>query len=275
MTWHDPTFWSIRPDCTAQALDVLNKIDAMGGGLHRDNIWKQATKDFAQYFDLDELPIDMTDNGIAVVSVSGVLVDLINPFTANYPALTAAFEHCRTSEDVRAVVVRFKTPGGTVCGLRDCAKALDKLSDEKLTIGQVDGGCYSAGYYLASYCGEIRCGETDHVGNIGVVSGLLDFSEAFKQAGIRPVTIRTGPIKGLGLMGDPITGPQEEFLTHMNRQHFAHFRSSVMSGRGMNDEQFEAVSDGRWWTGAEAVGVGIVDTVSSLAETLEAIGNTL
>lgn len=271
MTWHDSLLWSIRPDCEQDARDIVARIDNAAGGLHRDNINKQFTKLVAEFFDLDDLPIDMVDGGIAVVSVDGPLVNLSTPFTANYPTLTAAFDYCRTSDDVAAVVVRFKTPGGTVSGLAECAAALDKLSDAKLTIGQVDGGCYSAGYYLASFCGELHCGATDHVGNIGVVSNLYDFSDHFRQQGVKPVTIRTGAIKGLGILGNPVTDAQVSLLSHINAQHFEHFRGAVMSGREMSAEQFEAVSDGRWWLGSEAVVNGIIDRVSTLTETLAAV----
>lgn len=273
MNWHDSLLWNIRPDCKPEAVAVLSEIRA--AGLHRDNLSRGVTKAFANWFGLDELPIDTVDENIAVVSVVGPLVNVANPFTASYPMLKAAFEKVRESRQFEACVVRFKSPGGTVSGLQDCAAALDQLANEKLTVAQVDGGCYSAAYYLASQCGTICCGPTDHVGNIGCVMSLDDYSEMWRAAGVRSVTKKTGPLKGLGIFGDPITDAQETFLQALVDQHFAHFRDAVMSGRGMTDEQFDAVSSGAFWLGETAIGLNLIDHVSTLDQTIETIRNQL
>lgn len=275
MTWSDSLLWSIRPDCRTEASEVLQRIHVDSRGLHRDTLDESWHNYVAKALDIDRLPIDMHTPQIAIVSVIGPLVNQITPWAASYPLLTEAFDRLAADNNVAAVVVRFKTPGGTVSGLDACADSLSKLAETKLTIAQNDGGCYSAGYFLASQCGEIVSGKTDHIGNIGTVISLEDFSDAFKAAGIRSVTKKTGPIKGLGIFGDPITDAQEMFLQHMVDEHFAEFRAAVVNGRSMTDEQFAAVSDGRWWLGREAVENGIVDRISTLPETLQAIEATV
>ncbi len=281
--WHDSLLWSIRPDCRIDAQQMLDRIQAHNtsaltpdaAGLHMDNLWKSITKSWAKAFDLDELPIDMMEGGIAVVSVIGPLVNFENPFTANYPLLIAAFDYCRENAAVKAVIVRFKTPGGTVSGLAECAAALDQLSNEKLTVAQVDGGCYSAGYFLACHCGAICCGATDHIGNIGTVTTIYDFSKYFESEGVRTVVFKTGPIKGVGIPGSIVTDVQEMFLQEMTDAHFAHFKTAVMNGRNMDEPQFAAVSDGRWWLGEQAVDNGVIDRVLTMKETVSLIRQQL
>lgn len=277
--WHDSLLWSIRPDCHPDARTIVERIAQYNSGvmtpdsagLHRDALWRKATADYARWFELDELPIDIVEGGIAIVSVIGPIVDICNPWTANYPLLTAAFEKCRNSLDIKAVVVRFKTPGGTVSGLYECAKSLDQLAADKLTIAQNDGGCYSAGYYLATRCGSICSGPTDQLGNIGTVLRLYDLSKYFTDVGIRTIVKRTGPIKGIGIEGDPVTDLQEAFLQSNVDAHFEYFREAVITGRGMSEEEFAAVSDGRWWLGNQAIENKIIDRVSTLQETLSAV----
>lgn len=253
----------------------MARISVDGRGLHRDALQADFHDYVAKALDMDRLPIDMHTPSIAVVSVVGPLVNEMNPFTASYPLLIESFDRLAADNNILAVVVRFKTPGGTCSGLDTAAKALSRLAETKITVAQNDGGCYSAGYFLASQCGEIYSGATDHIGNIGTVSSLDDFSEMCRQEGIRSVTKKTGPIKGLGIFGDVITAPQEAFLQHMVDEHFAEFRDAVMAGRGMTDEQFAAVSDGRWWLGREAVENGIIDRISTLQETLQQIESIL
>jgi len=275
VTWSDSMLWSIRPDCRAEAAAAMKRLQVEGRGLHRDALQEDWARYVAKVLDMDLLPIDMHGDRIAVISVVGPLVNEINAWTANYPLLTQAFDRCRQDNNILAVVVRFKTPGGTVSGLAECAAALKSLSDTKLTVAQNDGGCYSAGYFLAAHCGEIYSAETDHIGNIGTVISLDDFSEFYKQSGVRSVTKKTGALKGLGIFGDPITDVQEAFLQHMVDEHFSDFKAAVTNGRGMTDEQFAAVSDGRWWLGREAAVNGIVDGVATLKQTLTAIEFTL
>jgi len=278
-TWQDTLLWSIRPDCHTSAQSLIARIsDTLtpeSAGLHRDNLWKSFTSSVAKSMQLDELPIDMHGEHVAIISVIGELIDFVNPFTANYPLLTAAFDRCRLDENIKAVVVRFCTPGGTVSGLHDCAMALDKLAATKLTIAQNDGGCYSAGYYLACCCGSICSGPTDQLGNIGTVSTLHDFSKYCEYLGVRTIVKRTGPIKGLGVMGDAVTGIQEDFLQHLVDAHYAYFRYAVISGREMSDDEFAAVSDGKWWLGSEALDNKIIDQISTLAETLAQLDDSL
>lgn len=275
MTWSDSLLWNIRPDCRQEAVDALARIAVDGRGMHRDAMLETYTNNVARWLELDRLPIDMHSQQIAIISVIGPLVNEITPFTANYPLLTEAVARVKADNNIVAVVMRFKTPGGTVSGLDTCAKAIASLAETKLTIAQNDGGCYSAGYFLASQCGEIHSGPTDHIGNIGTVSSLNDYSELFQKQGIRSVTKKTGAVKGLGIFGDPITDAQETFLQHIVDEHFEEFRAAVTTGRQMSDEQFQAVSDGRWWLGREAIANGIIDRVATLPETLQLIEHTI
>jgi signal peptide peptidase SppA len=268
--WSDTMLWQIHPHYKTQVAALLDNIK-QGDGLHRDNIERKFTKVVATWMDMDELPIDLEDNGIAIVTVSGPLIKEWNYYTASYRALTEAFRKLRNSQDVLAVVVKFDTPGGTVDGLDECANALKELAATKLTVAQIDGGCYSAGYFLACACPTICCGRTMHVGNIGTVISLVDYSEAFKSRGLRSVTKKTGEIKGIGIEGDEITQAQEEFLQSLVDQHFAHFQAAVIEGREMSDEQFAAVSDGSWWLGESALGLKLIDQVATLEQTLQMV----
>jgi len=272
--WSDTMLWQIHPHYRSQVAALLENIK-QSDGLHRDNVERKFTKIVASMFDMEELPIDMHEGGVAVVTVAGPLIKEWNYFSASYRALSEAFRILKASQDVLVVVVKFDTPGGTVDGLDECATALKELAAAKLTIAQIDGGCYSAGYFLACACSEIHCGRTMHVGNIGTVLSLVDASEQYQQRGLRSVTLKTGEIKGIGIEGDPVTEPQAAFLQSLVDQHFAHFKAAVIDGRGMTEEEFSAVSDGSWWLGESAVGLKLIDRVATLNETLQMVRNHL
>lgn len=272
MIWCDTLLWQINPAFREQAVRLIEELAQERPDPEHSTAAPQL--ELSRFMEWSDLPVELLHD-VAIVRVTGPLVRRSWWRSATYERLTAAFQRLLEADDIKAVIVVFDSPGGTCAGLKECAAALDQLSDEKLTIAQVDGGCYSAAYYLACYCGSIHCGATDHIGNIGTVSSLDDYSKFYADHGVRSVTKKTGPIKGLGIFGDPITPLQEDFLQHLVDQHFTHFREAVMTGRQMNDEEFAAVSDGRWWLGEEAVSNRIIDRVSTLSETLNAVRSEL
>lgn len=270
MKWEDDHLWQINPMFREKAVELMEKSRTLQvpDGRLTPKSFLQSSENW------DDLPVRIEAPGIAIVTIDGPIVRSSWWWTS-YETLCVTFDRLRASSLVNAVVLRFNSPGGTAAGIKECVDSLDQLATAKLTVAQVDGGCYSAAYMLASRCGTICCPASDHIGNIGTVLSLYDYSDLFKQAGIKPVIKRTGPIKGIGIMGDKISPAQDEFLQHLVDAHFANFRDAVISGRGMSDDEFAAVSDGRWWLGSEAVDLKVSDRVSTLKETVESIRSQL
>ena len=77
--------------------------------------------------------------------------------------------------------------------------------------------------------------------------------------------------KGVGAAGEAITADQEAFLQSKVNEWNARFLADVASGRSMSGESVAAVADGRWWSAADAVGLGLVDQIGSMDQVLEAI----
>lgn len=269
MKWEDNHLWQINPMFREQALELMEKSRTLQKE-HRLNAkaWLEVSDNW------DDLPVRIEAPGIAIVTIDGPIVRSSWWYTS-YETLCMTFDRLRASSLINAVVLRFNSPGGSASGIKECIDCLDQLATAKLTVAQVDGGCYSAAYMLASRCGSICCPSSDHIGNIGTVLSLYDYSDLFKQSGIRPVIKRTGPIKGIGILGDKISPAQDAFLQHLVDAHFVNFREAVITGRGMSDEEFDAVSDGRWWLGSEAVSLKVSDRVSTLKETIESIRSQL
>lgn len=266
MIWEDDHLWQINPMYRAQAIELIGKLKTLQLPGHM----AKPAASFLTTQNWDDLPVRIESPGIAIVTIEGPIVRSSWWWTS-YETLSATFDRLRDSREIKAVVLRFNSPGGSASGIKECAQALDLLAESKLTVAQVDGGCYSAAYLLACRCGSICCPASDHIGNIGTVLSMVDYSEAFKQAGLRSVVKRTGAIKGIGIVGDAITSVQEEFLQHLVDIHFANFREAVVTGREFTDDEFAAVSDGRWWVGDEAIENRVIDQVSTLKDTLQMI----
>ena len=262
--------WQMRPD----ALQYLNHRQAHKlAGLDPDTVDDYMTEMFADYLGLDVEPIEYTDDGIAIVSVIGPLYKRKSPWSSNYKAIGEALDELLEMEDDAplAVVVKIDSPGGMVDGLDDVCSKLAMLADRMVCIASINGNGASAAYRIASQCGQIFATADSEVGSIGTYWQFLDTSAAYAKAGVRSVLLSTGPYKGIGIDGEPITDEQRAFLQDCTNKTNQMFLDDVVAGRGFSESQLAAVSDGRWWIASEAVGLGLVDEIGSLDDVLSAI----
>jgi signal peptide peptidase SppA len=262
--------WQMRPD----ALQYLNHRQAHKlAGLDPDTVDDYWTEMFADYLGLDAAPIEYTDDGIAIVSVIGPLYKRKSPWSSNYKAIGEALDELLEMEDDAplAVVVKIDSPGGMVDGLDDVCSKLAMLADRMVCIASISGNGASAAYRIASQCGQVFATADSEVGSIGTYWQFLDTSAAYAKAGVRSVLLSTGPYKGIGISGEPITDEQRAFLQDSTNKTNQMFLDDVVAGRGFSESQLAAVSDGRWWIASEAVGLGLVDEIGSLGDVLSAI----
>lgn len=260
----------MRPD----ALQYLNHRQAHKlAGLDPDTVDDYWTEMFADYLGLDAAPIEYTDDGIAIVSVIGPLYKRKSPWSSNYKAIGEALDELLEMEDDAplAVVVKIDSPGGMVDGLDDVCSKLAMLADRMVCIASISGNGASAAYRIASQCGQVFATADSEVGSIGTYWQFLDTSAAYAKAGVRSVLLSTGPYKGIGISGEPITDEQRAFLQDSTNKTNQMFLDDVVAGRGFSESQLAAVSDGRWWIASEAVGLGLVDEIGSLGDVLSAI----
>jgi len=203
-------------------------------------------------------PLDYTEDGIAIVRIAGPMIKgKSSPFVSNYAAIGDALDELLETPPL-AVVLSIDSPGGMVAGVEDCTKKINQLAEKTLD-------------RLASQCGSIWATEDSNIGSLGTYWQLLDFSQAFAQDGIRSVLLTTGPLKGVGTVGEAISEEQQAFLQSKVDEMNARFMQDLTAGRGLSAEQLAAVSDGRWWLAAEAAGLGLVDQLGSLDDVLAAI----
>jgi protease-4 len=125
---------------------------------------------------------------------------------------------------------------------------------------------------MASQADQIFAGNaTAKVGSIGTFQVVYDYSGAAAAEGIKTLVFATGPLKGLGAMGAPVTDEQQVYLQSMINESQTHFDSAVRSGRGMNATQLAAVRHGGVFPAGEAVEKRLIDGIRSLEKTIEAL----
>lgn len=172
---------------------------------------------------------------------------------------------------VDGVVIWADSPGGEAHGVDAAARAIRAAGKSKPVIGQVQGVAHSAMFYLLCGCSEIYLHPEDRVGSIGVIAQLYDESERFKAAGVRPVTVATGALKGIGAPGEPITKEQREHVEHHVGLLFDQFKAFVAEGRRLSLDAVDQLAHGGIFAADEALAAGLVDGIATLEETIERV----
>ena len=219
----------------------------------------------------DSTPVSYTEDGIAIVSIVGPLCKgKGSPWCSNYASIMEGLSELIELPPA-AVVLKIDSPGGMVDGLTPVVEAVNQLAEKTLVVASIVGGGLSAAYRIASQAGSIWVSSDSEIGSIGTYWQMLDVSKAYADAGIRSVLLTTGPFKGVGAAGEAITADQETFLQSKVNEWNARFLADVASGRSMSGESVAAVADGRWWSAADAVELGLVDQIGSMDDVLAAI----
>jgi signal peptide peptidase SppA len=229
------------------------------------------TEYLADALGVDSKPYEMTEDGIAIVSVIGPLYKRKSPFVSNYKAIGEALTAISQMEQLPPIVLKIDSPGGMVAGLDPVLDQIRELAEQTLVVASINGMGASAAYRIASQAGSVFASRDSEVGSIGTYWQLLDYSEAYKKAGVESILLTTGPYKGLGTPGEPLTRQQREFLQQTVEESNEAFLRDIMAGREMSEEAVDAVADGRWWSASKAETFGLIDGIGSLADVLQMI----
>ncbi len=219
-----------------------------------------------------ECVADIVD-GVAVLCVDGPLEHRMT-WWSNYEALAIQFKALCDDSSVRAIVMKFDSPGGECAGLNETVALMQAMKSKsgKSVTGYVDEACYSAAYALAMVCDEIFLPESGGVGSIGVITAMADITERDKKDGIRVEVIASGSKKTDGHPHVALTdGAIKRTRKSVDKLASAFF-DIVSAGRGLPVETIAGFQAGIFM-GQDAVDCGLADGVMSLQECLQLAGN--
>lgn len=179
--------------------------------------------------------------------------------------LSKALRQARLAPDVKAVVLRVSSPGGSALASDIIWRETELLKEAGKTL-VVSMGDYAAsgGYYISAGADRIFANPTTITGSIGVF-GMLPYAEELMKdkMGLAFDDVKTHDHAGIGLDAqlDPV---QREAMNASITNIYEDFVSIVADGRGMTFEDVDAIARGRVWTGEDALEVGLVDELGDL-----------
>jgi protease-4 len=158
-----------------------------------------------------------------------------------------------------AVVVHINSPGGTTAGSEQLYDALTRLKAKKPLVVVVEGLAASGGYITAIAADHIVAQQSSLVGSIGVLFQFPNFSELLKTVGVKVEEVKSSPLKAAPNGFEPTSPEARAALDSLVKDSYAWFRGLVKERRGMDDALLEKVSDGRVFTGHQAVELKLID----------------
>lgn len=222
-----------------------------------------------------------TDGDVAVIPVHGVLANKMDAMSAmsggtSYAGIKRALHGALSSDSVKAVVLDFDSPGGSVPGTDEIATEIRSLrGGPKPIIAQVNMLAASAAYWIAASADEIVVAPSGRAGSIGVYTAHDDVSVALERRGIKRTYISAGKHKLEGNetapLGDDALAHIQESVNHS----YERFISAVAEGRGTTRGKVEdGYGQGRTYYAQALLDRGMVDRIATLDETLERLGAT-
>jgi len=216
---------------------------------------------------------------IALVGGEGAIVtgvDEGSPFNSdsvmNGDAIAEAILDAANDDDVKAIVFRVSSPGGSVVASDQIWHAVETAQKRGKKV-VVSMGAYAAsgGYYVSAGADEIVAWPTTITGSIGVVGGKIVIGDAMRHyLSTRTETIQVGsPVANAFTADRGFNQAERAAFSGFIDRAYADFVNLVAEGRGMTPEQARAVAKGRVWTGAQAHDLKLVNTFGGLSVAIE------
>jgi protease-4 len=163
----------------------------------------------------------------------------------------------------KAVIVHVNSPGGTIAGSEQLYDSLMRLRTRKPVVVVVDGLAASGGYIAAMASDQIVAQQSSLVGSIGVLFQYPNVSELLKAIGVSVESVRSSPLKAAPSGYEPTSPEARAAVEAVVMDSYAWFRGMVKDRRNLDPALLERVSDGRVFTGRQALELKLIDALGN------------
>lgn len=217
-----------------------------------------------------------TGGKISVLTMEGeIMPDQVSQFGSGEQFIGESYvdkiKELRENEDVKAVVLRINSPGGSAFISEQIYEEVRKLSTTKPVVTSMGDVVASGGYYIASASNYIMAGPKTLTGSIGIFGVLQNASELARRAGVTLDIVKTNKYAdyaSIGMLLHPLAPDQRAVIQGQVERGYKIFLDRVSRGRSMTIEQVDSVGQGRIWLGKKAKELGLVDEFGGLTEAI-------
>ncbi|MCB0410700.1 MAG: signal peptide peptidase SppA, partial [Flavobacteriales bacterium] len=215
--------------------------------------------------------MNKSKNQIAVVYASGEIVsgESKNELMGS-ETISQAIREARLDKNVKAIVLRVNSPGGSALASDVMWREVVLAKQAKPVIVSMGDVAASGGYYISCAADKIIASEKTITGSIGVFGVIPNAQGLFtNKFGITFDRAKTNKHSDIMTIFRPLTGDEKDIIQIGVEKIYDDFIGKVAEGRGMTKEQVDSIGQGRVWTGADALKIGLVDEIGGLEKAID------
>lgn len=241
---------------------------------NRDDDEKLKTLSLSEMINVNKhVPKDKSGNIIAVYYAYGEIVDGVSATSTNYinsNKVIADLRKLRDDDDVKAVVLRVNSPGGSAFGSEQIWHEVVSLKEKKPVVVSMGDYAASGGYYISCAASHIIAEPTTLTGSIGIF-GMIPNMEGLltDKLGLHFDVVKTNKFSNIGTFTRPFNNDERQALQNYINNGYNLFVKRCADGRNKSIEDIEKIAQGRVWTGEMAKNIGLVDELGGIDRAID------
>jgi protease-4 len=214
-----------------------------------------------------KLDVDANEQKIAILNAEGDIVD--GEETEDYTIASKTFieniRKIRKNDKIKAVVLRINSPGGSALASDEILRELQLLKEKKPIVVAMGDYAASGGYYISCAADSVFAMPNTITGSIGVFSMLFNVEGLMKnKLGVTFDGVKTAPYADFPTASRPLTEDEAKRMQNSVDKIYGIFKGHVVDGRKLKPADVDSIAQGRVWTGADAIQIGLVDAIGNL-----------
>ncbi len=217
------------------------------------------------------MPVSRSRDRIAVVYASGNIISgQGSDRVIGSDRIAKAIREARENDNVKAIVFRINSPGGSPLASDVILREIKLASQEKPVVASMGDVAASGGYYIACAADHIMANPTTITGSIGVFGMVPNMQEFFNdKLGITFDNVKTNRLADLGSVSRPMTRAERAIIKEYIAQVYDTFIGHVAEGRNLPVNVVDELGRGRVWSGVEALQNGLIDEFGGLQAAID------
>lgn len=251
--------------------DVRNYLKAMVGIDEDDRLPVLGLQEMINV--KKSVPKDKSGNIVAVYYADGEIYNSASTDPSeqiiNAKEVIKDLRRLKEDENVKAVVLRVNSPGGSAYASEQIWYAVSELKKEKPVIVSMGDYAASGGYYIACNADTIVAEPTTLTGSIGIFGMFPNAKGLTDKIGLDFDVVKTNQYADFGMINRPMSDGEKGLMQMHVNNGYDLFLTRCSEGRGISKDDLDKIAQGRVWTGSKAKELGLVDELGGLDKALE------
>ncbi|MBC7975600.1 MAG: signal peptide peptidase SppA [Myxococcales bacterium] len=284
VAWFDSLLTVVAPRAhEAKQLGMVDDVvywndleDRWQGADAEKNKNKSRIVTFAKYAKIPPSSVGMRGpTKVAVIHAQGAIGGaksgenpLLGGYVMGYESVNAEIRKVARDKSIDAVVLRVDSPGGSTFASDLIRHQVEMLERAKPLVVSMGDAAASGGYMISYPCSMIVANELTRTGSIGSIFQLPNFSGLAEKVGLTTDRVTYGPHATIGSVMTNWTAEEESLVARQHWKSYNEWVEDIARVRGTTFAGIDSIGRGRVWTGRQAIGLNLVDSLGTLSDAI-------